>query len=625
MPPYAVSRARRAPCASEAERAYVLAALEAVDAVTVFEQDTPLEIDPRAPSRRAREGRRLHARHDRRRDAKSNRGADACRSSRSPQVNPPPASSRRFVPAPERYPRASDARSTCSARVTLERGASPYAEGSCLITCGNTRVLCTASVEDGVPAWRRGRGEGWMTAEYAMLPRATHTRTSREREQDRRSHAGDSAPHRTQPSRDARRLQVRRVHDQGRLRRAAGGWRHAHGVDHRRVRGGRRRVRLARAREEDRSVAREASRGRGERRHHRWRAAARSRLRGGRARRGRHERRDDAARGSTWRCRARASTAPSIARRSTGCSDSPTAASRRCYARRRMRSRAMSGTSCLLATRSLGKLYELRPMFAARGPRRDRSRRGGHPRERRRGRDSRSSIRSRRTRSPRRGTFARASGLVTIADDSGLEVAGTRRRARRAHETVERAHGSRRTRARCGQQRVPVAKARTSTDRRARYVCVAALVDGSGQRTFRGETEGEILETPRGEGGFGYDPLFLSSDLGITFAEAERAVKERESHRGRAFAQLIAWLRTRAAWCVSEGAWKRVRVRLTRTAARLVFAFPGRSVAWYRACFGSRRSPVQIRSPRSGGPRAGRTPTCAPEAPVAQVDRATAF
>jgi ribonuclease PH len=67
--------------------------------------------------------------------------------------------------------------------LTLERRASPYAEGSCLITCGNTRVLCTASVEDGVPSWRRGRGEGWMTAEYAMLPRATHTRTSRERAQ----------------------------------------------------------------------------------------------------------------------------------------------------------------------------------------------------------------------------------------------------------------------------------------------------------------------------------------------------------------------------------------------------------------------------------------------------------
>ncbi|HTJ22575.1 MAG TPA: ribonuclease PH [Gemmatimonadaceae bacterium] len=67
--------------------------------------------------------------------------------------------------------------------VMLERGVAPYAEGSCLVSFGGTRVLCTASVEDGVPGWRRGRGEGWLTAEYAMLPRATRTRTSRERSQ----------------------------------------------------------------------------------------------------------------------------------------------------------------------------------------------------------------------------------------------------------------------------------------------------------------------------------------------------------------------------------------------------------------------------------------------------------
>jgi ribonuclease PH len=66
--------------------------------------------------------------------------------------------------------------------VSLERHAAPYAEGSCLVSFGSTRVLCTASVEDGVPGWRRGRGEGWLTAEYAMLPRATHTRSSRERD-----------------------------------------------------------------------------------------------------------------------------------------------------------------------------------------------------------------------------------------------------------------------------------------------------------------------------------------------------------------------------------------------------------------------------------------------------------
>ena len=67
--------------------------------------------------------------------------------------------------------------------VTLARGAAPYAEGSCLAAFGDTRVLCTASVEDGVPGWRKGSGQGWLTAEYAMLPRATHTRTSRERAQ----------------------------------------------------------------------------------------------------------------------------------------------------------------------------------------------------------------------------------------------------------------------------------------------------------------------------------------------------------------------------------------------------------------------------------------------------------
>lgn len=69
--------------------------------------------------------------------------------------------------------------------VTLVRGAAPNAEGSCLVSFGDTRVLCCASVEDGVPGWRKGSGEGWITAEYAMLPRATRTRTSRER-----SHAG---------------------------------------------------------------------------------------------------------------------------------------------------------------------------------------------------------------------------------------------------------------------------------------------------------------------------------------------------------------------------------------------------------------------------------------------------
>jgi ribonuclease PH len=65
--------------------------------------------------------------------------------------------------------------------VVLDRGAVGYAEGSCLVAFGSTRVLCAASIEEGVPGWRRGSGQGWLTAEYAMLPRATLTRTARER------------------------------------------------------------------------------------------------------------------------------------------------------------------------------------------------------------------------------------------------------------------------------------------------------------------------------------------------------------------------------------------------------------------------------------------------------------
>ncbi|MHC2108271.1 ribonuclease PH [Methylobacterium sp. CM6246] len=64
--------------------------------------------------------------------------------------------------------------------VTLERAVSRFAEGSCLVSFGNTRVLCTASLEERGPPWLRGSGKGWVTAEYAMLPRATHDRTRRE-------------------------------------------------------------------------------------------------------------------------------------------------------------------------------------------------------------------------------------------------------------------------------------------------------------------------------------------------------------------------------------------------------------------------------------------------------------
>lgn len=68
----------------------------------------------------------------------------------------------------------------CLRPVRFTRGYTSHAEGSVLVEFGQTRVLCTASVEEGVPSFLRGKGQGWITAEYGMLPRATHTRGARE-------------------------------------------------------------------------------------------------------------------------------------------------------------------------------------------------------------------------------------------------------------------------------------------------------------------------------------------------------------------------------------------------------------------------------------------------------------
>jgi XTP/dITP diphosphohydrolase len=199
----------------------------------------------------------------------------------------------------------------------------------------------------------------------------------------------------------------------------------------------------------------------------------------------------------------------------------------------------------LLATRSLGKLYELRPMFSAAGL--DVIDLDGAGIVESAEENDLEQFDSFEENALAKAKYFRAkSGLVTIADDSGLEVQalggapGVRTKRWSGRTDLEgRALD-------VANNEFLLRKLGTATDRRARYVCVAALVESNGHRTFRGETEGEILSSPRGDGGFGYDPLFLSSDLGITFAEAERAVKERGSHRGRAFSQLIAWLAARA-------------------------------------------------------------------------------
>ncbi len=97
-----------------------------------------------------------------------------------------PPRSRHRIPAP-RHERPLPATARDDGRLptqiratTLEPGYLLHAEGSCLISMGNTKVICTASVEEGVPLFRKGKGGGWVTAEYGMLPRSTGTRNARE-------------------------------------------------------------------------------------------------------------------------------------------------------------------------------------------------------------------------------------------------------------------------------------------------------------------------------------------------------------------------------------------------------------------------------------------------------------
>jgi XTP/dITP diphosphohydrolase len=134
----------------------------------------------------------------------------------------------------------------------------------------------------------------------------------------------------------------------------------------------------------------------------------------------------------------------------------------------------------------------------------------------------------------------RFGSILSLADDSGLAV-----------EALNGAPGARSARF-AGAGADDAANNRLLLEklaglpperRRASFVCVLALASPAGWlRIFRGETHGRILAWPRGTGGFGYDPLFLSDDLGLTFAEAGSGAKGRVSHRGRAFAALAAEL-----------------------------------------------------------------------------------
>jgi XTP/dITP diphosphohydrolase len=192
----------------------------------------------------------------------------------------------------------------------------------------------------------------------------------------------------------------------------------------------------------------------------------------------------------------------------------------------------------LIATRSGGKLRELRELFrGADIPVIDLGEAGVPPSEVEDELESADTFEENALLKAR--YFSARTGRPVIADDSGLEVValggmpGVRSkrwsgRADLSGVELDEANNARLQEALAG---LP--------SRAARYVCVAAYVDGVREMTFRGTTSGTILDRPRGAGGFGYDPYFLSDELGMSFGEASVEEKERVSHRGRAFRALL--------------------------------------------------------------------------------------
>lgn len=209
----------------------------------------------------------------------------------------------------------------------------------------------------------------------------------------------------------------------------------------------------------------------------------------------------------------------------------------------------------VLATRSGHKLRELRPIFAAAGIDVLDLDAAGMPEER----DVEDTLERYGTfeenaLAKARHFFQRSGGdRPVVADDSGLEVfalggqPGVRSKRWSARPGLAGAALDAANNEKLLAELAKVDREGTGDerahDRRGRYVCVAAYVDGDREELFRGECEGHILFAPRGAGGFGYDPLFELEGTTRTFAEIDRAAKERVSHRGRAFARLVTALR----------------------------------------------------------------------------------
>jgi XTP/dITP diphosphohydrolase len=202
----------------------------------------------------------------------------------------------------------------------------------------------------------------------------------------------------------------------------------------------------------------------------------------------------------------------------------------------------VSPRSVLLATRSDGKVRELRPLFEAAGIHVADLREAALPPSP--DEDWVEAFDTFEANALAKARYFHAlTGRPVVADDSGLAVV-----ALEGQPGVRSKRWSGRTDL-SGQALDDANNARLLdvlrdiTEPEARYVCAAAYADGGREEVTRGETAGVIVRDARGEHGFGYDPYFFSVELGATFGESKRDVKERVSHRGRAFRDLLERLR----------------------------------------------------------------------------------
>ncbi|MFL5578081.1 MAG: RdgB/HAM1 family non-canonical purine NTP pyrophosphatase [Gemmatimonadaceae bacterium] len=196
----------------------------------------------------------------------------------------------------------------------------------------------------------------------------------------------------------------------------------------------------------------------------------------------------------------------------------------------------------LLATRSLGKLAELRPLLAPLGYDVVDLEEAGIAESPAEEELERFETFEENALAKARYFHALSGGVPVLSDDSGLVVdALSGEPGVRSKRWSGRSDLSGRS-LDAANNAMLLRRLDRVTDRSARYVCVAAFVGSRGEVVRRGETEGRILSAPRGEEGFGYDPLFESAELGRTFGELTREEKARISHRGRAVRALIAEL-----------------------------------------------------------------------------------